>query len=242
MEWYEEAFGDLYPILYRHRNDDEARRMVKSFGDLFEGRQPVLDLACGAGRYMTAMESNGVRTWGIDLSEPLLAEAVDKRELTGRLVRGDMRWLPFVDGALGGVMSMFTSFGYFDSDADNGAVIGEVARILRPGGIFLLDFINAGRVKAAPPETTRRESAGYTIKEARSLAGGGRFVVKDVTVTNPAENFHARFCEQLRLYTRTELVQMIEDAGMRVKAMHGDYDRGEYDPIESDRMIVVSER
>lgn len=242
MEWYEKAFGDLYPILYRHRDDEEARRMVKAFGDLFVGHGPVLDLACGAGRYMVAVGSSGVQVWGIDLSESLLAEAVDRRGLSGELVRGDMRWLPFVDGALGGVMSMFTSFGYFETDTDNSAVIAEIRRVLRPGGVFLLDFINAERVKSAPLETTRRENDGYTIEEVRSFTGGGRFVVKDIVVTNSTNGFHARLREQLRLYTSGELVRMIEDTGMRVSAIHGDYDRGEYDSSDSERMIVVCER
>jgi len=242
MEWYEEAFGDLYPILYRHRDDEEARRMVASYGDLFDDREPVLDLACGAGRYTVAMGERGLRVWGMDLSEPLLAEAIEERGLSGGLVRGDMRCLPFVDGSMGGVMSMFTSFGYFESDVDNESVIEETARVLRPGGVFVLDFINAGRVKLAPPETTHRENDGYTIEEARSLSGGGRFVVKDIVVTNAGDGFHARFREQLRLYTGGELVKMIEDAGMRVNAMHGDYDRGDYDPRRSERMIVICER
>jgi len=174
--WYEIAFDRLYPVLYGHRDESEARRAVASFGQLFDHRGPVLDLACGNGRYVSALMEAGVDARGVDLSSFLLREAVRERGLGGRVVRGDMRRLPIRGGSVGGVISMFTSFGYFDHDLDNLSVLQEVARVLEPGGVFLFDFVNAGRVVAHPPETQRwsggaivsRRTADWKTRRATS--------------------------------------------------------------------------
>ena len=52
-----------------------------------------------------------------------------------------MRRLPFRDGAFEAVANLFTSFGYFFDEAQNRRVLGEIARVLRPGGAFLLDLM-----------------------------------------------------------------------------------------------------
>ncbi|MDH3199035.1 MAG: class I SAM-dependent methyltransferase, partial [Candidatus Krumholzibacteria bacterium] len=60
MEWYEVAFGELYPVVYGRRDAAEAARTVGAFGELLSGRGPVLDLACGAGRHLEALAAYGV--------------------------------------------------------------------------------------------------------------------------------------------------------------------------------------
>jgi SAM-dependent methyltransferase len=171
MEWYEVAFDQKYPVLYGHRNLEEAMAVVETFGDLFLDRTPIIDLASGSGRYVESLVKNGLEAYGLDLSHYLLRKSLEEWGHAGRLVQGDMRHLPFLDGSVGGVWNMFTSFGYFSVDTDNLLVFKEVHRILRPGGLFLLDFINAERISAdllgesRRWETTRsskREGSGPT--------------------------------------------------------------------------------
>ncbi|HEX6791240.1 MAG TPA: class I SAM-dependent methyltransferase, partial [Candidatus Krumholzibacteria bacterium] len=117
-EWYRVAFGELYPLVYPHRDVAEAARVAARLAPVIRSARPALDVACGNGRYMLALERAGVDMVGVDLSEYLLGEAV-KNGQQGRVVCGDMRALPFVAGAFGSAINMFTSFGYFDDDADN---------------------------------------------------------------------------------------------------------------------------
>ncbi len=53
--------------------------------------------------------------------------------LRGRLFRGDARAVPFGDGSFDAVLNLFSSFGYFGEQGD-GQVLGEIARLVRPGG------------------------------------------------------------------------------------------------------------
>ena len=240
--WYEVAFDRLYPVLYGHRDRAEARRVAESFGGLFPGGAPVLDLACGNGRYLEAFGEAGVDMRGVDLSAFLLRDAVATRGLAGRVVRGDMRRLPFATGVAGGALSMFTSFGYFDTDADNRRVLEEVARVLAPGGVFLFDFANAGWIIANPPGDTDVERAGYRIEERRALEDAARFVVKRVAATPLDGGEAVRYEERVRLYRPEELEAMLTGAGLSVTARFGDYERGGFDPSLSQRLILVCEK
>jgi SAM-dependent methyltransferase len=240
MEWYKLAFGEIYPLVYPHRDDAEAARVARSLGPLLGGRSPVLDVACGNGRYMRAFGRTGLDVYGVDLSSYLVADAVASRALRGRLVLGDMRALPFRDGAAGAVVNMFTSFGYFETDLDNVRVMHEVARVLSPGGVFLMDFLNADAVgrTGGDGEPSRRRERGATVEERRELAEGGRVLVKHVRVRvgrrDPVE-----YSERLRLYRRDDLEAMAATAGLALRAVYGDYGLAAYDASSSPRVILV---
>ncbi len=241
MEWYRVAFGELYPMVYAHRDDAEAQRVAATFSGVFRGAAPVLDVACGGGRYTKAFASAGVRTIGVDLSEFLLVEAVERRGLRDRVILGDMRVLPFRDASFGAVASMFTSFGYFENEADDARVIGEIARVIRPRGRFLLDFINAAALEPVGGETTRRTEGEVTIEERREVDPAGRYLSKYVRVI-PPDGDEVSYRERVRLYTRADLERMLGAVGLRVVECFGDYAGEAYAAERSPRLIVLSEK
>jgi ubiquinone/menaquinone biosynthesis C-methylase UbiE len=58
----------------------------------------AIDVATGTGRWMSTIQSKGVRCFGLDLSTDMLAEARRKPGLATRLIAADMRCLPFRSG------------------------------------------------------------------------------------------------------------------------------------------------
>lgn len=243
MEWYKVAFGDIYPLVYPHRDDEEAARAARSLAPLLGGRSPVIDVACGNGRYMAAFARTGLDVYGVDLSPYLLSDAVASRALRGRVVLGDMRALPFRDGVAGAVVNMFTSFGYFETDLDNVRVMHEVGRIVATGGVFLMDFLNAGaldrELRDAQP-SVRRER-GATVEERREIVDLGRVLVKHVRV-EVAGREPIEYHERLRLYRQADLVAMAEVAGLSARAVYGDYDLAAYSASTSPRVIMLCEK
>ena len=90
-----------------------------------------LDVGCGGGRLLVALDDAGWTTAGVDLSADQLRIA-DARAggLAEVLVRADAAFLPFADGAFDAVVSTFTH-----TDVDEpGAVFRECARVLAAGG------------------------------------------------------------------------------------------------------------
>jgi SAM-dependent methyltransferase len=236
-EWYEHWFGETYLDLYPHRDDADAERIVA----LLESRgwvRPgdlVLDLACGAGRHLAALASRGARVVGFDLSLPLLRAA--QRRAGAGLVRGDMRDVALRSGAFDVVANLFTSFGYFERDADHRRVLAEVARILRPGGRFVLDFLNATAVRRGLVRRDSRQVGGRRVVQERRLSDDGRFVVK--TIALEGEGRH--FMERVRLFERAELERMLLEVGMPVQGVFGDYDGAPLGDA-SPRLLLVAGR
>ena len=237
-EWFETWFGEEYLELYPHRDEAEAARvagMLAARGAIAKD-DLVLDLACGAGRHSVALAALGARVVGLDLSLPLL-RAGKRRQGDLRLVRGDIRVLPMRSGSLDAVVNLFTSFGYFEHDEEHQAVIGEVTRVLRPGGRFVLDFLNAPRVRDTLVPRDEGMAGGRAVVQERRLEDQGRFVVKTIHLTGEDRSF----MERVRLYDRSDLERMVTRAGLAMVDVLGDYD-GAPHTTGSPRTFVLARR
>lgn len=237
--WYRKWFCEEYALAYAHRGEEEALRQVdfavRRLG-LTDGAR-VLDLCCGAGRHSEILCRRGFEVSGVDLSEDLILMA-SKRTGRARLARADMRRVPFA-GGFDAVLSFFTSFGYFEKDGENAAVLDEVSRLLRPGGKFLLDYLNPAHViKSLEPEGERK-CGGLVFKERRRIDENRGRVEK--TITLEKNGVVKRFEESVRLFSPDEIRGMMVAAGLKVLAVYGDFDSSEFND-DSPRMIVLAEK
>src|SRR5262245_51047084 len=186
-EWFEEWFGEEYLHLYPHRNDADAERVVGLLTRALPW-QPgwrVLDVACGAGRHLAALERAGAIPFGFDLSPALLRRA---RQCTRRpLVRADMRALPFRPRSMDLAVNLFTSFGYFAEDEEHADALGQMLSTVRPGGWFVIDFLNADQVRGSlVPEETVHYGA-QTARVRRRITPDDRFVQKTIALADGRE-------------------------------------------------------
>lgn len=222
--WYRRWFGEAYLELYPHRDEEEAGHAVQlllDHGQLGPGAS-VLDLACGAGRHLRSLREHGLHALGLDLSSPLLlrAKALAPEE---RLVRADMRVLPFASDRFSAVTSFFTSFGYFASDDDDRQVLSEIRRVLRRGGCLLLDFLNADRVRETLTARDEREVDGRRVVQERRLVDGGRAVEKTIRIERGGGREPELFQERVRLYPPGELSALLIGSGLTPDRWFGDY-------------------
>lgn len=100
------------------------------------GARGMLDVACGTGivtrRFAAARP--GMRVTGVDLTTAMARRAAAR--LPGAIVLGDSRRLPFPDDAFDAVTSVWLLHLLADPD-DVRRVVGECARVLRPGGVYI---------------------------------------------------------------------------------------------------------
>jgi SAM-dependent methyltransferase len=220
-EWFEEWFGEEYLHLYPHRNDADADRAVELLTGVLPWREGwrVLDVACGAGRHMAALERAGARPFGFDLSRALLRRA---RAGTSRpLVRADMRALPFRSAQMDLTVNLFTSFGYFAADEEHTDALGQMLATVRPGGWFVIDFLNAEHVRASLVPEEQATYGGVAVQVRREITADRRFVRKTIALANGR-----RFEERVRLLGPDDLERMITAHGAEVTGRYGDYDGG----------------
>jgi SAM-dependent methyltransferase len=237
--WYDTAFEAGYLELYPYRDLAAARAEVAGLvaRGVGAGGGRVLDLGCGFGRHLQALRERGLDALGLDRSRELLACA--DASLRGRLVRGDFRALPFHGQAFASVLMLFSSFGYFE-DGENARTLAEVARVLAPGGLAVLDLMNPACVRATLVPESRTQRGSLEILERRRLECGGERVVKDVCV-RAADGRERRWCEDVRLYEARELEPLLASAGLALLRSEGDFDGRLFEP-GSARQIVWARR
>lgn len=238
-EWFREWFGEDYLRVYPHRDASEAAGAVDLF--LTESRSSpgdrVLDLACGAGRHLALLREAGLVATGLDLSRLLLVRAREPGA-RGGAVRGDMRTLPFRTAAFRAVVQFFTSYGYFATREEDRRVLHEVRRVLPPGGTFLLDFLNARRVREELVAEDELRRGDRTIRQRRWIEDG--VVVKRIEIEGERED-PAVYHERVRLYEPEELTGMLAGAGLSARSRFGDYDGSSFRIAESPRLVIVGE-
>ena len=101
----------------------------------------TLEKADHADRVLRLMAEFGVDTERYEDVHPWADRLARDADIGATRQEGDMRTLPAGWTAqFDAVLNMFSAFGYFDEAADNQQVLAEVARVLRPGGIFILDL------------------------------------------------------------------------------------------------------
>jgi SAM-dependent methyltransferase len=239
--WWTRAFGADYLRVYGHRDDAEAAADVAAW----VGKSPgiargarVLDLACGAGRHLRALRAAGVRGVGMVLAPELLREAA--RRGSGPVARGDLRALPFRDGAFDAVLCFFTSFGYFDDAREDAGALAEAGRVLAPGGLLVVDLPDAAHVRANLVGRSERDAGEETLVEERRLADGGARVEKALTLRGP--DGARTWTESVRLYEPAEVEAMATAAGLRPIERRAGHGPDAWTPGRGPRCVLVLRR
>jgi demethylmenaquinone methyltransferase/2-methoxy-6-polyprenyl-1,4-benzoquinol methylase len=148
----------------------------------------VLDLACGTGDLLIALERTaGRRLIGSDFCHPMLTGAqakLRKDRLQSVLVESDALALPFRDAAL----DLITiAFGYRNL-ANYRAGLVEMRRVLRPGGaLAILEFTQ-------PPNATFAALYNWYSRRILPILGGLSQARRKPTATCPnrSANFQMR--------------------------------------------------
>jgi SAM-dependent methyltransferase len=153
-----------------------------------------------------------------------------------------MRALPLRTGSFDAVVSLFSSFGYLESDEEDLRVLREVARILRPGGKFLLDLLNREHALAGFVDSLQevREDGTLVVEKRDFDLARGRLTTSFVIVA-PDGTRTDSVGHSLRLYTLTELRKMLDAAGLALQRVYGGV-AGEDYSLTSVRMMAVTSR
>lgn len=235
---FDEDYLFFYAPLLEQRSDADAE-LIWRLLDLTAG-STVLDLGCGHGRIANRLAARGARVTGLDSSPLFLARAREQAaaqhaETSPEYIEGDMRALPFESGTFDVVISWFTSFGYFDDDA-NRLVLDETQRVLRPGGRLAVETNNlAEALPRWQPVTVIERDGAFAIDRAQFDPVSGR-AHTERTIIHDGRTRRLTF--SVRMFIAAELRDWLSDAEFVESAFYDN--QGVPLTISSPRSIAVA--
>lgn len=202
----------------------------------------VLDLGCGPGRWAIPLARKGFSVTGVDKTKFLLNTAEARARATKvkvEWVRADMRDFVRPD-SFDLTLSMFTSFGYFDRNAEDRLVLRNMFASLRAGGVCLIDLAGKEQVARIFQATTsdRLPNGDLLVQRHRVMDGWTRIHNEWTLVRNGRAR---TFTFHHTIYSAQELSERLAEAGFNRIKVYGSFDGEEYG-LDAQRLIVVGRK
>jgi len=242
MPWYKNWFNSpYYHQLYFQRNDEEAAdfidRLVQHLRPPKNAR--MLDVACGKGRHSIYLAAMGFDVTGIDLSPESIAIAKESESENLHFEVHDMRER-FKENYFDYAFNFFTSFGYFDTDHENEKAIKTIAYALKPGGTFVIDYLNPHYEETHLVHKSEKrigEVNFYIVKWFDENHFFKKIIVEDEANTHPLE-----FVERVAKYSLGDYTEMLAYQKLQILEVFGDYQLNAYNLHHSPRMIIIARK
>jgi SAM-dependent methyltransferase len=230
--WFDTPY---YHILYKDRNDREAQLFMDNlthYLNLPENAK-VLDLCCGKGRHAIYLNQLGFDVIGADLSENSITEANKSANENLHFKVHDMR--EAFEEKYDAIFNLFTSFGYFEKEEDNLTTLKAIKDSLSEYGFAVIDFMNVNQVldTLVPEEVKTVDGIDFHLK--RYLKDG--HIIKEIDFEDQGLQFH--FTEKVKALTLQDFESMMEEAGIYLLDIFGDYKLKKFHKTESERLILI---
>ncbi|POY36106.1 SAM-dependent methyltransferase [Solitalea longa] len=237
QKWYQNWFNSpYYHILYNKRDEREAEHLMDNLCEYLtpSSSERMLDVGCGKGRHAIYLNKKGYEVTGIDLSEENIRLANIHENAKLHFYVHDMRNLFFIN-YFDIVFNLFTSFGFFEKDRDHQHAVNMFARSLKKGGVLVLDFMNAEKLKnnLVQREVQHIENIEFHIQ--RKIENGA--IIKKIDFEDKGRHF--AFKEEVKALMPDDFKRYFEKAGFEIETAFGDYNLGPFKPETSDRLLFV---
>src|SRR5258705_2127325 len=240
MEWYKSWFDSpYYHILYSYRDENEAKHFIDNIISHFQLKSgmKILDAACGRGRHSVYLNRKGFDVTGYDLSA-VNCEYNKKSECrTLHFFVHDMR-KPFRENYFDVAINLFSSFGYLETEEEHRQAINSLGKSLRKGGLLLIDFMNAEHAvkRLKKEDIIKIKDIVFKIRKHTEQ----NFIVKHIEIADNACTYE--HSEKVMLLDRHHFENYFETAGLKTKTVFGNYNLEPFDPVHSERLIIIAEK
>jgi SAM-dependent methyltransferase len=161
--------GPLSPYNYNFITRREGVRQLLAA----DGRLPrILDVGCGTGDYFEIASLHGASYHGVDWSWKMVREAAARVDGHGKrhlFVTASGAHLPYRDHSFDLVLAV----GYIEYFADPAGAIQEIARVLKPGGILVMQSFKRDLFQTLNRSGARMRAALRRLLKRRRRGGAG---------------------------------------------------------------------
>jgi SAM-dependent methyltransferase len=244
-EWFDDDsfWVDMYPLLFPEKRFADAFNQIDKILQLVKPRgKMVLDLCCGPGRCSIALAKRGFVVTGVDRTEFLLKKA-KTRARAARVkiewVKCDMRDFVRPEG-FDLVLSMFTSFGYFDAKDADSIVLSNMFASLKSGGACLIDVVGKEWLaRVFQPTNSEKLPDGTTVVQRHEIFDNWNRIRNEWILIRKGHSKAYMFHHTV--YSGQELIDRMQQAGFADIVLYGNLDGDEYGP-NACRLIAVGRK
>ncbi|MGE5194755.1 MAG: SAM-dependent methyltransferase [Deltaproteobacteria bacterium] len=233
----------IAPFLFTDERCGAAANEVEAIVRLLEIEpgSRILDLCCGVGRHSLELAGRGFSVTAVDRTAAYLEKArtgAREKGLPIEFVRAGMEEFRR-PGAFDATVNMFTSFGFFESDEEELAVLRNVFESLKPGGRFVIDVMGKEvTCRRFQPRTWHTDPASTSfLLEERSVRSGWTYLENRWIVFDEAGRHEFNF--NIRVYSGRELECLLQQAGFRKVALYGNL-KGDPYGHDAERLVAVA--
>ena len=244
-EWFDDAsfWRELYSVMFtQNRIADAQKQVAKALALTKPAGKSVLDLCCGPGRCSIALAKRGYSVTGVDKTKYLL----DKARVQARAARVEIEWIQkdmrdFVrPDSFALVLSMFTSFGYFDDRREDMIVLENMFTSLQPGGACLIEVLGKERLaRILQPTSSSMLADGTLVVERHEIFDDWTRVRNEWLVLRKGRVRSFKFHHTV--YSGLELRDRMERAGFVNVTLYGNLDGDEYGP-SAERLVAIGRK
>jgi SAM-dependent methyltransferase len=238
--WFEEWFNSpYYHILYKNRNDEEAKLFISNILTYLKPKQNdvFVDVACGKGRHSIFIHKLGYTIDGFDLSENSINHAKKHETADLKFYINDIR-VPIKTDYYNYAFNLFTSFGYFENDSDNQLSINSITQSLKKNGLLVLDFMNCAKTIHSLKKQEIKSINNINFKISKELIDG--YIVKNINFEDKGFEYH--FQEKVKALTLNNFKTYFNLANLKIEAIFGDYNLSPFDENNSERLILIAKK
>ncbi|WBX77957.1 class I SAM-dependent methyltransferase [Tenacibaculum ovolyticum] len=237
-DWFTSWFDtSYYHTLYKHRNDADAQFFMRNITSFLKlpASSHIADLPCGKGRHAVFLNSLGYKVTGGDLSSNSIKHAKKSENESLNFEVWDMR--DPIKHKYDAIFNLFTSFGYFDDDNEDIAILKSIKNGLNENGVFVLDFLNVEKVKATLVTEEVKTIDGIEFHIKREIKND--FILKHISFIADEKNH--TYTEQVKFLTLDKMQTYFKESNLKIKHVFGDYGLNNFDKNTSDRLILIAE-
>ncbi len=240
--WFKDWFNTpYYHQLYFKRDEKEAAAFIDKLIDYLKPKSGsyMLDVACGKGRHSIQLATKGFDVTGIDLSADSIDEALQSESETLHFYRHDMRlpfWINYFDYAF----NFFTSFGYFKTRREHDNAIRTIAQSIKPGGVFVMDYLNAHFAEDHIIHQSEKEIEGINFIITKWF--DETHFYKKIIVEDEAHEEPLIFTERVAKFSLGDFTEMFAYQGLQIQEVFGDYNFSNYDVKKAPRLIMIAKK
>ena len=239
-EWFDTWFDTpYYHILYSNRDNSEAEVFLTNLMNHLSVPQgaSILDLPCGKGRHTLFLAEKGFTLTGADLSNESISLAKSYAPEGVTFLVHDLR-KPAWNETFDYVFNLFTSFGYFETEAEDRAAFTTLSKALKTGGKLVIDFMNVTHALNMLKEEETKVIQGIEFRLKRYLKDG--YIHKEIRFE--ADDTPYFFTERVKALSLEDFKEFFTFAGLTLVDTFGSYQLEAYDAKESDRLIMIAKK